>query len=221
MITDTILTTEQKYKDAEDVYNYCRFLFIGNQLPVFRNIKDIEDGFFRRVLILRTNYKSVKEVDTRFNEKLEKEIEGIFNWWLEGLERLINNNFQFSHPDYRQEVIDEYRGEETFLIEPILTFIKDKNVFEYGLGFEVSTEDLYKVYLTWYAEQCEHRGIHPKTCLKTVFERTVAKNINDGLVEGVRKGRVYQQSKNGYLGIRFKQDSYRWLHGGKKIARIG
>ena len=55
------------------------------------------DGFFRRQLILTTKDKPADRTDDPFLvEKMCAELEGILLWCLEGLHRLVQNDFRFT-----------------------------------------------------------------------------------------------------------------------------
>ena len=74
---------------------YVRFLCFGN--GALTALHDRSDGFFRRQIILTTKDRPEDRADDPFlTEKLTAEKEGIFLWCLEGLNRLIANNYQFT-----------------------------------------------------------------------------------------------------------------------------
>ena len=74
---------------------YVRFLCFGN--GALTALHDKSDGFFRRQIVLTTKDRPAGRADDPFLvDKLLREKEGIFLWCLEGLHRLIGNNYQFS-----------------------------------------------------------------------------------------------------------------------------
>ena len=74
---------------------YVRFLCFGN--GALTALHDKSDGFFRRQIVLTTKDRPTGRTDDPFLvDKLLREKEGIFLWCLEGLHRLIRNNYQFS-----------------------------------------------------------------------------------------------------------------------------
>ena len=65
---------------------------------------DRSDGFYRRQLVLTTKEKPVDRADDPdLAEKMKAEAEGIFLWALEGLQRLVANNFKFTESDRIRE----------------------------------------------------------------------------------------------------------------------
>ena len=74
---------------------YVRFLCFGN--GALTALHDKSDGFFRRQIVLTTKDRPAGRADDPFLvDKLLREKESIFLWCLEGLHRLIGNNYQFS-----------------------------------------------------------------------------------------------------------------------------
>ncbi len=86
---------ERKKEQSYQGLLYVRFLCFGN--GVLTALHDRSDGFFRRQIILTTKDKPVDRFDDPFlAEKLIAEKEGIFLWMLEGLRRLIANQYHFT-----------------------------------------------------------------------------------------------------------------------------
>ncbi len=97
----TIVTAEAKLDlERKGVQSYqrdiyARFLCFGN--GALTSLYDHSDGFFRRQLILTTKDKPADRMDDPFLvEKMCAELEGILLWCLEGLHRLVQNNFRFT-----------------------------------------------------------------------------------------------------------------------------
>ena len=71
------------------VSNYCRFLFSANCI----SNKDLEqsNGYFRRFMFLQFNstIPEWKKNPNLAREIIEEELSGVFNWVLEGLERIL------------------------------------------------------------------------------------------------------------------------------------
>lgn len=69
---------------------------------------DKTDGFYRRQLIITTKDKVEGRKDAPYLiDKLRKERDGFFLWALEGLQRLISNNYVFTERvDAKQNLMD-------------------------------------------------------------------------------------------------------------------
>ena len=86
---------ERKNKQSYQGDMYVRFIGLGN--GVLQALNDRSVGFFRRQIILSTKEKDPnRKDDPDIAEKMAAEAEGIFLWALEGLQRLIANDFQFT-----------------------------------------------------------------------------------------------------------------------------
>lgn len=92
------MDVEKKHAQSFQDQLYVRFLCFGN--GVLTALHDRSDGFFRRQIILTTKDKPAGRVDDPYLvEKLIQEKEGIFLWCLEGLKRLIANDYHFTISD--------------------------------------------------------------------------------------------------------------------------
>ena len=85
---------ERKSQQSVQGTIYSRFICFGN--GGLQALYDKSNGFYRRQLILTTKDKPADRVDDPFLvEKLRSEVEGIFLWALEGLQRLIANHYVY------------------------------------------------------------------------------------------------------------------------------
>lgn len=95
------------YRKPFVVNNYAKLMFNANVLP-----KDTEDtdGFFRRFLII--HFDKVIPQDKQDNELakkiIESELSGVFNWVMQGFERLIKNK-SFSPCESSDKIVAQYR----------------------------------------------------------------------------------------------------------------
>jgi len=108
----TIVTLEDKMdierKGQQSIQRplYVRFLCFGN--GSLGALYDRSYGFYRRQIILTAKEREPGRMDDRFlAEKLKAEAEGIFLWCLEGLKRLIRNNYEFTISDAAKSNLEE------------------------------------------------------------------------------------------------------------------
>jgi putative DNA primase/helicase len=106
---------------------YARLLFNCNELP-----RDVEhtEAFFRRYLILPFDVTIPEDQqDKRLAEKIiRSELSGVFNWVLEGLQRLLLQE-SFTPCEAARKTLDQYRKES----DSVAMFIEEVNyekVFE-------------------------------------------------------------------------------------------
>ena len=143
---------EKKSQQSYQGELHCRFLGFGN--GSLKALYDRSDGFFRRQIILTTKRKSKDRVDDPFlSEKLIAEKEGIFLWMLEGLKRLIANNYKFTISERAKENMTEAVSDGNNIVE----FMASEGYFRFRADYEVSTKDLYAVYKLW----CEDNSLKP------------------------------------------------------------
>ncbi|GGA43211.1 phage/plasmid primase, P4 family [Psychrobacillus lasiicapitis] len=115
LVSGDTIVAEEKFQAPFSFRNKSRLLFSCNELPA--NYVDRTDGFFRRLIILPF-LKQVDEtkIDTKLLNKLEDEVDGIIQWAIIGLERLMNNNFQFSKSETTEGLLFEYKKQSNNVI---------------------------------------------------------------------------------------------------------
>lgn len=95
---------------------YVRFIGLGN--GVLQSLYDRSVGFFRRQIILSTKEKDPNRKDDPYiAEKMCAEAEGIFLWALEGLHRLIDNDYKFTVSQSAQDNMDAAVSDGNNIIE--------------------------------------------------------------------------------------------------------
>ena len=136
---------ERKCVQPYESLLYSRLLAFGN-VPL-RMLFDHSDGMFRRQIILKVKPKLADRVDDRFlTEKLIGEKDSIFNWCFEGLQRLIQNKFEFTISEQAKVNLEEARLENCNIIR----FLADEGfVITNDLHFSITCEDLMMVYEYW------------------------------------------------------------------------
>ena len=141
LVGEDYLTVERKNKNPFSFQPYARLLFSCNTIP--RNYGDKSEGFYRRLIIIRfTHAVPESKRDPDLLDKFRAEADGIFLWALEGLQRLMNNNFKFSVTDTNIQELQRYREESN----SVLSFVKE--CCEVDIGAEVARTELYSQYKT-------------------------------------------------------------------------
>ncbi|MCB8817374.1 phage/plasmid primase, P4 family [Desulfosporosinus shakirovi] len=139
LIGEDRTTAENKNVNAFEFRNRARFLFSANHLP--QNSGDSGESFYSRLTILPfENRIDRDEMDTHLTEKLIEEKDGIFLWAIEGLNRLIKNNFIFIENKYSQKVLAKYKIESS----SVRWFVENNCVFE--ADSVMSAEELFGRY---------------------------------------------------------------------------
>src|SRR5262249_33794965 len=103
-----------------------------------------------RLVLLLTTRSWLGREDYELERHLHAELPGIFNWALDGLERLtVDNDNVFTRVTSADEAIVTMRD----LASPVAAFVREK--CEVGMDREVEVDTLYAAYKTW-CEETEH-----------------------------------------------------------------
>lgn len=197
------MTVEEKGKQRRETFLYSRIFAIGNRHVGSKF--DHSEGFYRRQLIIdvRPKHRTEEEDDPFMAEKCCDELEGILNWAIEGLQRLIRNNFRFTVSERMKKNLTETRHENN----NVLAFMEDESAIVVTNMFcdSACSADLLKAYLLW----CDDNGETP------VKDRTFATRMKD--INGKERwsnktptGKFEKSGKeklaNGYFYIRIADD---------------
>ena len=118
LVGEDYLTVEKKNKNPFSFQSKARLLFSCNTIP--RNLGDKSEGFYRRLILIRFDHAVPEDIkDPNLLEKLRNEADGIFLFALEGLRRLIGNNYKFSVTERNNRELDQYREES----DNVLSFV--------------------------------------------------------------------------------------------------
>lgn len=167
---------------------YGRFIFNSNELP-----KEVEytNAFFRRFLIVPFNIQIPPEKQDKGLPKriTDKELSGIFNWVLKGLERLqINQGFT------KSEVVEAQLKTYQEGADNVKQFLKDE-------GFHISTSQYIKLQELYshYRKYCKDSGYKfiNKKSMRERLERlsVVIERKNVGNVVYLEKQQQQQQQQ--------------------------
>lgn len=179
------LMAEKKNKNPFKFRPFARLVFSCNELP--KNYVDRTEGFYRRLIIVPFNRQIDKnKIDKALKYKFQREKEGIFNWALEGLKRLYENNFEFSENELTDGVKKEYKRENN----NVISFVEECCELD-GL-FSCSRIELYESY----KEFCVEAGLKALSQIK--FNKELEGNFN---VTRSRSGKL-----RSWNGVRIKLD---------------
>jgi len=141
---------ERKGKQSYQGNLYVRFLALSN--GTLQSLYDQSVGFFRRQIILTAKEKDPDRKDDPFlAEKMCSEAEGIFLWALEGLHRLIANDYRFTVSAAAKSNLEAAISDGNNIID----FLGSEGYVRFRTGYEVSSRDLYAVYRQW----CEDNAV--------------------------------------------------------------
>lgn len=139
LVGEDYITVEKKHKDPFSFKSTARLIFSCNSIP--KNDGDKSEGFYRRLIIIKFN-RSVSEqnCDPNLLDKLRGEADGIFMFALEGLKRLMHNNYRFSETQANMDELQRYREDS----DSVLSFVRDN--CEQGPAYVSGSTELFKAY---------------------------------------------------------------------------
>jgi putative DNA primase/helicase len=128
-----------KYCNSFEMENYAKLCFNCNELP--RDI-DKHHAYFRRLLIIPFNVQipEAKQDKELAKKIIEKELAGVFNWILEGLERLIKNK-RFTESVTVTKEIESYQNDS----DSVALFLKEFN-FAHHPTKSILLKDIFNLY---------------------------------------------------------------------------
>lgn len=142
---------EKKHAQSYQDQLYVHFLCFGN--GVLTALHDRSNGFFRRQIILITKDKPEDRVDDPYLvEKLMEEKEGIFAWCVEGLKRLIANNYHFTLSEKAKANIAAAIKDANNVFD----FLTSEGYVVFDDDSESSTSSLFKCYRDWCDDNAEN-----------------------------------------------------------------
>ena len=143
---------ERKGKQSYQGWMFARLLAFSN--GDLQSLYDRSNGFYRRQLILTTKEKPADRVDDPdIAEKMKLEIEGIFLWAFEGLQRLAANNFRFTESPRTLNNREYVKRDANNAID----FMESNGYIRLKADMSVTSKELYAIYGIW----CDENGLTP------------------------------------------------------------
>ena len=187
------ISVNRKNKPEITMILPTKFVFLVNELPI---LSDSSLGFERRLLILPFNQTfTPDEQDKDLSKKLTAELQGILNWTMAGLQRLMDNNFQFTRSRAMEQAKESYFG----IGNPVERFIKEKVIKEPNNKIE-STEFMNAYRLWMIGKGYPYKGTDSPQVFWRMFDEAARKE----LIEYQRKK---SNGKNIVLDIALKAES--------------
>jgi putative DNA primase/helicase len=141
------LTIDRKYKDPWTGRLPTRFLILTNELP---RLPDASGALASRFVLLVFTKSFYGEENPNLTTELLTEAPAIFNWALEGLDRLTERGY-FVNPESGNDAIRQMED----LSSPISAFIRERC----DIGpHDVTRDALWGAWKTWCADDNRHPG---------------------------------------------------------------
>lgn len=132
------------YGEPFTLKRYAKLIFNCNTLP---EAKEHTHAYFRRLIIVpfETTIPEAEQDPDLSKKIIESELSGIFNWVLEGLDRLLKQR-NFTECEIVKKQVDEYKIQS----DPVSLFLNEKGYIKSGIEFEY-LDSLYKDFITFCA----------------------------------------------------------------------
>ena len=121
------VTVQFKYGRGFKMSNIAKLIYAANALP--RLMYD-DDAFYTRWAILPFDHSYISKEDPKIEQELLTELPGVLNWALEGLHRLIENNWQLSHHIKGLDVYAKKSKPEIAFLEEVCEPSDDGYIFK-------------------------------------------------------------------------------------------
>lgn len=132
---------QRKYLPDVTFQPFAKHIFSANSFP---KTKDLSEAFFRRVYVLqyRRKFEQGKDEDPDRKAKLKEELDGIFMWAWEGLQRVLARK-RFEVPPEVEEMKKTYKEKAN----NVLLFVAERCSLE--PTHSIRPRELYKAYCEW------------------------------------------------------------------------
>ena len=143
---------EKKGRQSYQGWMFARLLAFSN--GDLQSLYDRSNGFYRRQLILTTRERQPDRVDDPdIAEKMCCELEGIFLWAFEGLQRLVANHFRFTESARSRSNREAVKQDAN----NVLLFMEAGDYIRLTPEVKVGSQELYEIYTVW----CRENGFSP------------------------------------------------------------
>lgn len=203
------LKTERKFADPVTAVLNIKIIVNSNH---YLRTDDQSTGFWERILPIpfKVTFLSENEFekmprsryfrkrDTSLEQKIEKELPGIFNWCMEGLARLRENEWAFTES---KDIMD-LKNEMTAYCKPVSAYISHHIIqgnLNRGNGKpdRIQSSEVFQKFKNW----AEKKALEiSDLCNARIFRKIFMESLKE---QGI-SAKVTKISVEYYLGIRFK-----------------
>ncbi len=174
----------QKYIETFSFVPKCRVILAAN---IFPRITDHSSAFYNRLIIIPFDRIFEKhEQDTELVIKLKDELPGIFNWCVEGYQRLKNRK-QFKDVEFSREAVEELEDTNN----PSNLFFREHVNIEAGASIEKGV--LFDRYREWSEKNKQYTlsAAHFSVAVYKMFHKQTPKNAREQGGKRVWRNLVY------------------------------
>ena len=179
---------ERKGMDKFEFSPFARLCACGNF--ALSALYDTSDAFFRRIYPIRVKNKSPDRFDiTDFEQPMLNELPGILLWALQGLKRLIQNQYHFSMSDRSKKLLEDMQDDANSI--PLFA----ESELQFGEAFKVASCDLVRAYRNY----CVRNGEKPRG------DKALVQYFKDREdLYGIHHARRVKGDSRGFIGMGLK-----------------
>jgi putative DNA primase/helicase len=160
IVSGDTIDAAHKHRPVFSFRPYARLVFAMNTIP---QVKDTSHGFYRRLILMPFIRKfEGKYADKRLAKKLLTELDSIFLWALEGLERLYQND-GFTKPACSKKMLAGYKRDNN----PIVAFVEE--CCDLDPNATIEKDHIYGEYKN-YCNKYSYPSSDEKTFFKDLYE---------------------------------------------------
>ena len=186
------ICVERKGKQATQGLLYARLLCFGNGNLVAAH--DTSDGFWRRQILISVKDKLEGRTDDPYLiDKLSEELPGILLWALEGLKRLLTNQYCFTLSERAKQNLAAAMEDGCHLDQ----FMQANSYVRFDPEKSARSTYLFRAYNKWCADNLE------KPVTQKKFSQYLFKNADR---YGIRFSKRIEGRFRGYRGVYVRPD---------------
>lgn len=141
------ITGRELYKQPMKFRPFAKHFLAMNKTPV---ISDQSHGMWRRIWVLEFNRRFTEaDMDRQLEEKLASELSGIFNWALEGYNKLKEKKFALDEAQSMKMSKEKYRGDMANNIDSVTSFEKEHLIKSKDPKDLIVLNETYELYKTF------------------------------------------------------------------------
>ena len=200
----TPLLVERKGVQPHEARVYARLFCLGNHFVT--SAFDRSDGFYRRQLLLTCKpIRKDRVKDVFLKDEIVKELPGVFNWMLYGLQRLVINKFEFTKSERLLQELAEKKLEEN----PMLRFVVESGWVAAVEGGAITSKQLLTAFRAW----CNLNAVTEpaERTITTELKSAMEKNLP---VEHTKNLRTEAGKCVGFKGCELTSEARRSMYSG-------
>lgn len=177
------VTVNTKFIPTYDARPYCKLIFAANRMP---RIGDTSQGVYRRLIVINFNREFEEhEQDKNLKVTIKSEAAGIFNWALEGLDRL-NERGYFDIGKTIRDDIKEVEIDNNVVMQFVNEYIETTGNPDDHI-FKDEAFDKYRAFCLEVDSKSKFSRRNFGAEINRIFRKIVDKEFKVNVVEGTKR----------------------------------